>query len=83
MTRRCDTCGETYDDAARSTICPHDRFLSEADQKQKFLALSLIGRDLHWVHLPDGPTVRVQSVGWRGMVTLAGWSGEFAPHLFR
>lgn len=83
MTRTCETCGATYDDAACTTICPHARFLSVADQAQKDLALSLVGHELRWAHLPDGPPVRIQSVGWTGMVTLHGWSGEFAPHLFR
>jgi len=83
MTRLCDTCRATYDDAACSTICPHRRFLSVADQAQKDLALSLLGHELHWAHLPDGPTVRIQAIGWNGMVELVGWSGEFAPHCFR
>jgi len=83
--RICDTCAAPYDDAVRSTICPHERFLSEADQQQKDLALSLIGKDLRWAHDVCGtcPPLRIQSVGWTGMVTLYGWSGEFAPHVFR
>jgi hypothetical protein len=83
MTRTCAVCEAVYDDAVGSTICPHRRFLSEADQQQKDLALSLLGHELRWTHLPDGPPVRIQSVGWNGMVTLDGWTGEFAPHLFR
>jgi hypothetical protein len=83
MTRICQVCEAVYDDAIRSTICPHDRFLSEADQQRKDLALSLIGHELRWAHMPDGPSVRIQSVEWNGMVTLHGWTGEFAPHCFR
>lgn len=82
MNTRCSTCGTAYDDAERSTICPHDRFLSPALQAQKDLALSLVGKELMWASGAGGD-VRVQSVGWDGMVTLSGWSGEFAPHLFR
>jgi hypothetical protein len=81
----CSKCGFQYDDAERSTICPHDRFLTPEMQAQKDLALSLFGKELQWAHAGSGTreVLRVQSVGWDGMVTLYGWSGEFAPHLFR
>lgn len=42
----------------------------------------LVDRDLRWAHLPDGPTVRVEQVSASGMVTIRGYVGEFAPHLF-
>lgn len=82
MTVTCPTCGTSYDDAERWTICPHDRLMAPAQQAQKDLALSLFGKDLMFASGLGG-VVRVQSVGWDGMVTLYGWSGEFAPHLFR
>jgi hypothetical protein len=85
MNTECPQCRLRYDDAERSTVCPHDRFLTPEIQKQKDLALSLVGKDLHWAHAAagTGEVLRVQSVGWNGMVTLYGWSGEFAPWLFR
>lgn len=83
MTTICETCGETYDDAARSTICPHRRFLTEAAQARKDLALSLFGCDLYWAHDPDGESLHVLWVTWDGMVGIRGYAGLFAPHLFR
>ncbi len=78
----CPSCGHSYDDAARSTICPHGRFMSAQDLTQKDAGLALIGKDICFAHEPAGPVRRVQSVGWNGMVTIAGMAGEFAPHLF-
>jgi len=49
---------------------------------RRSLAGRLRGRDLRWNHLPDGPIVRIESVTVDGMVTIAGYVGEFAPHLF-
>jgi hypothetical protein len=83
MDRICDDCQTPYDDAVRSTLCPHPRLLTEAAQARKDLALSLLGHELHWAHMPEGPALTIESVGWDGMVTLRGWPGEFAPHLFR
>jgi hypothetical protein len=54
-----------------------------ADLEQKKAGLALLERDICFAHQPDGPTHRVQSVGWNGMVTLTDMTGEFAPHLFR
>lgn len=83
MQRTCQICRADYDDAIQWTFCPHERFISEEDLERKELALSLIGKDLVWNHEPDGAIVRIQSIGHNGMVTLAGWPGEFAPHLFQ
>jgi hypothetical protein len=52
------------------------------DLRQKEDGLMLIGRDICFAHQPDGPSHRVQSVNWNGMVTLHDMAGEFAPHLF-
>lgn len=84
MNRTCETCGAIYDDVVKLTVCPHRRFISDEDAAQKDLALRLLGKDLRWAHLGAGtsPILRIESIGPRGMVTLAGWSGEFAPHLF-
>ncbi len=82
MRTTCPSCGHTYDDAARSTICPHGRFMSAADLAQKDAGLALIGKAICFAHEPNGPTRRVQAVGWNGMVTLVDMAGEFAPHLF-
>lgn len=80
----CGDCKKCYDDARRSTECPHGQFLSDDKIERKDLAMSIIGKDVCFAHMPDGPRYRVQSVGWDGMVTLAGdeMVGEFAPHLF-
>lgn len=82
MNLKCDDCGETFDDAERSTICPHDLIMPREDLDRKIAALRLLERDICFAHQPAGPTHRVQAVRWNGMVTLAGMPGEFAPHLF-
>lgn len=78
----CPDCAATYDDADRTTICPHELIMPAKDLARKKAALELIGKDLCFAHEPNGPVRRVQAVGWNGMVTIAGMVGEFAPHLF-
>jgi hypothetical protein len=82
MTITCGLCSKTYDDAERLTYCPHDRFMPKEDLKRKMHALDLIGREVRFAHQPEGPYFRVQSVDHIGMVSLDGFVGEFAPHLF-
>jgi hypothetical protein len=83
----CNDCGKHFDDAERWTCCPHEPFMSADDLAQKDLALSLIGKEIRFAHMPNGPYYRVQSVNYIGMVTIARangdtMGGEFAPHLF-
>ncbi len=82
MIIQCASCGKTFDDADRTTICPHGLIMPAEDLARKKAALELIGKDLHFAHEPGGPVRRVQAVGWNGMVTIADMAGEFAPHLF-
>lgn len=82
MLRECEECHARYDDARRWTICPHDSFISDESAKRKDIAFSLIGKDIFWIHLPDGNPERVQSIDANGMVTLKGWAGAFSPTLF-
>lgn len=82
MRVNCETCRLSYDDADRSTCCPHDLIMPFSDLQQKKAALALCERDLCFAHMPNGPTHRIQSVSWNGMVTLHDMVGEFAPHLF-
>ena len=90
MRRTCPTCTRSYDDAVATTICPHPRFITEEDRKQKDLAFSLVGKDLHMNHQPEGPVFRVRSINQVGMVVIYdaasgeefGGGGYFAPHLF-
>ncbi len=82
MTVRCETCKFQYDDAVCDTGCPHERFLSVNDARQKDLGISLLGKTVAFHHMPESP-MRISSVGWNGMVTVDGMAGEFAPSLFR
>lgn len=45
---------------------------------------ALVGKHVRFAHLADEPANyhRVKSVNSFGMITLEGFSGEFAPHLF-
>jgi hypothetical protein len=83
MQRICDFCRKSYDDAISNTICPHPRFISQQDAKQKDLAFSLVAKDLQFNHTKDGAPLHIQSINSCGMVTLRELPGEFAPHLFK
>lgn len=82
MIVKCDRCKRDYDDADRNTMCPHNLIMPAADLAQKKAALALCERNICFAHEPYGPSHRIQSVSWNGMVTLHGMVGEFAPHLF-
>jgi hypothetical protein len=83
MMRVCADCGQRYDDGRRLTCCPHSPLMSDEDLAQKDLAMGLIGKTIRFNHLTEaGPDCRVTSIGWNGMVTIEGWAGEFAPHVF-
>lgn len=83
MTNLCLNCNKDYDDARCSTICPHSEFLTVEEAKQKDLAFTLLGKRVYFAHRPAGvEPVRVQAVSRDGMIEIAGFVGEFAPHLF-
>lgn len=83
MITHCHTCKFSYDDAECTTICPHGRFLSPETQEQKDAGLALLGKTVTFNHMNGVGGWKVTSVGWTGMVTLAGMPGEFAPHIFQ
>jgi hypothetical protein len=79
----CPRCTLPYDDARRSTICPHDGLLPPELMEQKIRACELIGRKVFFANRPNGvKPALVTTVHWDGMVELEGWPGRFAPHLF-
>lgn len=82
MRIRCDSCGASFNDADRTTLCPHGWLMPAEDMARKQEALDLLEHTIRFAHQPDGPDHRVQSVGATGMVTLRGMAGEFSPHLF-
>ncbi len=82
MKQYCVKCDINYDDAKATTICPHERFISDEMAAQKDLAYSLLGKDLWFAHRQEGEIFRIQSIGHDGMVELRGMVGQFAPHLF-
>lgn len=83
MNVQCQKCHKKYDDAERWTICPHKLLMPMEHLKQKDLAISLLGKPVRFVHMPEeNETYCVQSVTWQGMVTIDKLSGEFAPELF-
>jgi hypothetical protein len=53
-------------------------------EARKAIAMSLVGRDVRWAHDACGrcESMRVLSMTSDGLVTVSGFSGEFAPHLF-
>lgn len=81
MITTCTACKLTYDDADNSTICPHRLIMPREDLERKKLAIELIGKTVRFAH-EDIPR-RVQSISFDGMVSIEGFGGEFAPHLFK
>ncbi len=81
-TVQCPDCTHIYDDAERSTICPHGRFRSTEDQRQHDAAYALVGKDIRFADQPSGKVYRVQAIGHDGMVWLAGMAGKFKPSQF-
>jgi hypothetical protein len=79
----CRECRQDYDDAAASTICPHDDLYPPEILKQKDLGIALVGKRVHFNHRPASESYRVTSMSWNGMIGLDGLPGEFAPHLFK
>lgn len=80
MKRSCPDCG-TYDDALCSTVCPHERFISDEIAAQKDAAIKLLGKDVAFAHMPTEKH-RIGAVSYDGMVALDDLPGWFAPHLF-
>lgn len=83
MKRNCDKCSMDYDDARRSTICPHKMLMPLEDLERKEMAISLLEKPLRFHHMPeDSDPLFIQGVTYNGMVEIRGMVGEFAPHLF-
>jgi hypothetical protein len=56
--------------------------MAPEDMERKKLAVSLLEKEVVFNHLPEGPRLRITSMSWDGMVTVDGFSGEFAPSCF-
>lgn len=82
MKTTCKKCNAHYDDASRSTVCPHVQIADPEVLARKDAALKLIGKRVRFRNEESGPSYRVMSVAFDGLVTLEGFHGEFAPHLF-
>lgn len=86
MYRTCEDCHEPYDDAECTTICPHRLLMPRRELEQKKQGVELVGKRVKFrgPGLPGHPNEPhlVQACGWDGMLTLEGFVGEFAPHLF-
>lgn len=82
----CPKCNLEYDDARRSTVCPHRKLMADADMDRKIEALALMdrarGKLVRFRHMGASDGRRLLAVTWDGMVEVEGFGGEFAPHLF-
>lgn len=81
MNVTCQKCSIEFDDADRSTICPHDLIMPAKDIERKKAALKLLGKYVSFHHMPE-KSFFVESCSWNGMISVSGMVGEFAPHLF-
>lgn len=84
MIVKCRECGLRYDDAERITYCPHKFLKTPEEFAQHDLAMSLMGKPLRWAHDLSGlgEPLYIESVDYQGMVSIKGWTGMFAPHVF-
>jgi hypothetical protein len=85
MNVTCEQCETAYDDARSLTYCPHELIYPATIMDRKDTALELLGKQVRFAHqkpsdAPEG--YRVQSVNWSGLISIEGFSGLFAPHLF-
>lgn len=82
----CPKCNLNYDDARRSTMCPHSPLMSDPDMDRKIAAIDLMnrarGKLVRFRHMGATESHRLLAVTWNGMVEVEGFGGEFAPHLF-
>ena len=82
MKIRCIECNSLYDDAKKTTICPHPYLMNPDDLKRKDLAIKLLGKSVQFHHQKDSYH-RILSIAWNGMVMLNDMVGEFDPSLFK
>lgn len=82
MNTTCPACHMRYDDAERSTICPHEMLMTRRDLLRKDAAIALMGENIRFKHMPDSEITRVTTITWNGMVYVDGLSGIFDPSLF-
>jgi hypothetical protein len=75
-------CHAEYDDAERSTLCPHNLIMSREDLDRKILAITLAGKKVRFNHQSDIEARNVQVITFDGWVAVEGVTGLFAPHLF-
>lgn len=84
MQVKCADCGAVYDDAVCSTICDHQRFMTDTDLKRKIAAIDMMGKSVRFLdQAKTGPTHRVIACNFIGMLTISDVAGEFAPRLFK
>lgn len=78
MKTTCGICGLAYDDAAASTVCPHDALAPAAVLARKDLAWTLLGRD---VTIPEDRRTarRVHGIRWDGRVLVEGITAPVDP----
>jgi hypothetical protein len=88
MLRTCDepNCAIPYDDADRSTICPHDLIKSPEDSERHRVAFSLLHKPLRfrnqpWV-LSGAKPLYIQTIYFNGTISFHDHTGEYLPDLF-
>ena len=79
MIQACATCHLRFDDARRSTICPHPLIMSARDLERKISAIRLIGKRVHLACDPLATPHLIRSINFTGWVTLYGRDEEFDP----
>ena len=83
----CPQCGHQYDDAWRTTICPHEMLMPRQDMERKIEAIELM-RQAQGKHLrfKQGTKIkgkyRLLAVVWNGMIEIEGMPGQFSPGSF-
>jgi hypothetical protein len=78
----CEKCHKRYDDAERSTICPHELLWDPETLARKDVSISLLGKHVSFAHQPHGEVHQVTAVNFEGMVGLHDLPGWFDPIVF-
>lgn len=82
MITKCLDCKREYNDATRSTICPHKQLLPDGDMARKDYSITILSQEVSFKHQPNGPYHKVVSINFEGMVGLNDLEGWFSPDLF-
>lgn len=82
MRVQCTKCQKFFNDANRSTRCPHRELKSAQQRRSHKLAMTMLGKLVVFKHLPNMEPRNVMAVEFTGMIGVNGLTGWYAPEMF-